>query len=178
MKKYRIISASGADRPGIVHEVSDFVFSHGGNMEDSRMAVLGGQFSMMILFSGLDENVAAIEQDLARFKSESGLQAFIAEAIAPHKYEREPALPVRLEVVAMDAPGITVKVADVLQRHQVNIENLDARLSPAPSSGSMVFSLKMKVTVPQGVSLAEVKNDLTRLATDINLDVVFQPVHE
>jgi glycine cleavage system regulatory protein len=106
------------------------------------------------------------------------LQAFIAEAIDPHKYEREPALPVRLEVVAMDAPGITVKVADVLHRHQVNIENLDARLSPAPSSGSMVFSLKMKVTVPQGVSLAEVKNDLTRLASDINLDVVFQPVHE
>jgi hypothetical protein len=36
----------------------------------------------------------------------------------------------------------------------------------------------MKVTVPQDVSLNEVKGALNNLAGQINLDILFQPVHE
>jgi glycine cleavage system regulatory protein len=80
--------------------------------------------------------------------------------------------------VAMDAPGIMVQLANVLHRYRVNIETLDSHISPAPTSGATVFSIKMKVTVPQDVSLNEVKDALNKLAGQINLDILFQPVHE
>jgi len=142
------------------------------------MAVLGGQFSLMMLFSGDDRNIQSLERELPEFSQRTSLQTLLAEALDPTEYRKEPALPVRLEVVAMDAPGIMVQLAQVLQDHRVNIESLDAHLSPAPSSGTTVSAVKMKVSVPQDVALVEVKEALTRLASRINLDVVFQPVQE
>ena len=65
MKQYRILSATGADRPGIVHDVSEYLFSHGCNIEDSRMAVLGDQFTLMTLFSGEEEGLKKLEQEIS-----------------------------------------------------------------------------------------------------------------
>ncbi len=178
MKAYRILSATGADRPGIVHDVSEFLFSHGCNMEDSRMAVLGDQFTLMTLFAGEEGDLAELEQELGQFQERAGLSVLITRTVAPQEYQRVPSLPVRLEVVAMDAPGIMVQLTEVLRGFEINIGTLDVHVSPAPTSGSTVFSIKMKVTVPQDVSLNEVKGALNDLADQINLDILFQPVLE
>jgi glycine cleavage system transcriptional repressor len=45
--RHAILTAIGADRPGLVEEVSQFIFAHGGNIADSRMVNLRGQFAMM-----------------------------------------------------------------------------------------------------------------------------------
>lgn len=178
MKKYRILAAAGTDQPGIVYRVSEFLYGHGCNMEDSRMAMLGGRFSLITLFSGEEGEVAAVERDLGSFASENGLRTLLDEAVDPLQHRAEPGLPVRLELVAMDAPGIMVQLASVLKEHRVNIESLDAHLSPAPASETTVSSVKMKVRVPQDVSLAELKESVQELACRINLDVLFQPVQE
>jgi len=65
-----------------------------------------------------------------------------------------------------------------LDKYRVNIEELDSHLSPAPTNGTTISSLKMKVSVPQGVALKEVKKDLYELAGRMNLDVIFKPVQE
>ena len=39
------VTAVGADRPGIVAAVSRALYDVGGNIEDSRMAILGGHFA-------------------------------------------------------------------------------------------------------------------------------------
>ncbi len=51
MKTYHILLSIGKDRPGIVNDVSSVLFEHGANIEDSRMAAMGGCFSIMTLFS-------------------------------------------------------------------------------------------------------------------------------
>lgn len=62
---HAILTAIGADRPGLVDEVSEFIFARGGNIEDSRMVNLRGQFAMMVL-------IGALEQTISRLKSEIG----------------------------------------------------------------------------------------------------------
>ncbi len=178
MREYRILFASGPDGPGIVYQVSKFLFEHGCNMEDSRMAVLGGQFALMMLFSGPSGDVAKLEGDLGRFQEASGLRAQLLPARAPTEVEREPTLPVRVELVAMDAPGIMVQLAKILQSKRVNIETLEAHLAPAPASDTTISSVKLKICVPRDVSPVEIKEELTELATNINLDILFQPVQE
>ena len=46
MTHHAILTALGTDRPGLVDEVSQFIFQHGGNIEDSRMLNLRGQFAI------------------------------------------------------------------------------------------------------------------------------------
>ena len=64
MKKFMILFSVAKDRPGIVHDVSTFLFEHGANIEDSRMAAMGGRFSIMTLFSCSLEQFGAIQGGL------------------------------------------------------------------------------------------------------------------
>ena len=51
MRNHHVIGVIGPDRPGIVGEVSRIAAELGCNIEDSRMAVLGGDFALMMLLS-------------------------------------------------------------------------------------------------------------------------------
>ena len=75
-------------------------------------------------------------------------------------------------------PGIMVRLAEILQSKRVNIETLEAHLAPAPSSDTTISSVKLKICIPRDVSPVEVKEELTTLAANINLDILFQPVEE
>ena len=50
-KAYAVFSAIGADRVGIVDDISGLVSEGGGNIEESKMAVLGSEFAVMMLVS-------------------------------------------------------------------------------------------------------------------------------
>ena len=68
MKKFMILLSVGKDRPGIVDDVSTFLFEQGANIEVSRMAVMGGRFSITTLFSCDPGQVGTIEKGLATLK--------------------------------------------------------------------------------------------------------------
>ena len=49
---YLVITASGEDKIGIVDRLSGKIAESGCNIEESRMAVLGDQFALIMLLSG------------------------------------------------------------------------------------------------------------------------------
>ena len=52
LQHYLVITALGADRPGIVNTITRHVSSCGCNIEDSRLAMLGDEFTFIMLLSG------------------------------------------------------------------------------------------------------------------------------
>ena len=48
---YLVISAQGKDRPGIVNTLSKAALDSGCNITNSRMAVLGGEFALILLIN-------------------------------------------------------------------------------------------------------------------------------
>jgi len=172
MKKYMILFSVGKDRPGIVDDVSTMLCDHGANIEDSRMAVMGGRFSIMTLFSCTSQQVAAIEADLGMLEK-LGLKALLHDAEDPSGIPRQPGLPLKIELIAMDHPGIVQQVVHVLHRHNINIESLNTYVNRAPLSGGPLFDLTLEARVPAERSIAEVKGELTELAAKMNLDLNF-----
>src|ERR1035441_839136 len=73
VQQHLILSAIGGDRPGLVAEVSQFIFKRGGNIEDSRMVNLRGQFAMMVLVGGPQEAIKKIQKDLPTLALEGRL---------------------------------------------------------------------------------------------------------
>ena len=49
MNKNIVLTLTGNDRVGIVKEITNVLVKHSGNMENSRMARLGGVFAMLAL---------------------------------------------------------------------------------------------------------------------------------
>ena len=174
MRKYKILFSAGKDRPGIADDISTVLYEGGANIEDSRMAVLGGCFSIMTLFSCTSEQADAIQAGLQSLER-LGLNVFLHEARDPTAAPKPPGLPLRFEITAMDHPGIVQKIVHLLHSHDVNIESLDTQISRAPLSGAPLFNLILEATVPAQKPIARVKEKLEELAREMNLDLIFQP---
>jgi glycine cleavage system transcriptional repressor len=172
LKTYRILFLVGKDRPGIVHDVSTLLFEQGANIEDSRMATMGGCFSIMTLFSCAPERLDAVKTSLGAL-DKMGFQTSIYEAEDPGKGAARAELPLNVGVTAMDHPGIVQKVVQILRRHNVNIRSLNTEVSRAPLSGAPIFNLSIEAGIPAEEPIATLKTELSKLASEMNLDLDF-----
>ena len=75
----------------------------------------------------------------------------------------------------MDQPGILARLTAVLREMGVNIEELEARQDSAPFAGSPLFSTEMRITVPRGVPLAQLRRELENVGNELNCDVDLDP---
>ena len=173
MKIYKILFSVGKDQPGIVDDISTILFERGANIEDSRMAVMGGCFSMMTLFSCRSDQLETINSDLLDLRKR-GIETSLHEAQDPTTAYRQASLPLKFEVVAMDHPGIIQKVVHILHVHNVNIQTLNTQVIRAPLSGSPLFDLTLEADVPVEKPIARVKAELSDLAVEMNLDLNFK----
>ena len=171
-RSYLILFLVGKDRPGIVDEVTRLLFDKGANIEDSRMASMGGSFSIMTLFSCTVDQLKTIEIEVEKFKK-LGFEVSLHEAEDPVAVQKRPELLLKIEVTAMDHPGIVQRVVNILSRHDVNIESLNTQVTKAPLSGAPIFDLTLEAGVPVEKSVAKIKEELTALAAEMNLDLNF-----
>lgn len=137
-KVYAVISAIGADRVGIVDDLSGLISAGGGNIEESKMSVLGGEFAVMMLVSmeagALDALVAKIAELEARLSLKMGVKR-TSESAHDHG-ESEQGRPYVLETVSLDGQGIVHSVSAVLRSFGINIEELETRTEQAPLTGA------------------------------------------
>src|SRR4030095_12160164 len=98
---HAILTAIGADRPGLVDEVSEFIFQRGGNIEDSRMVNLRGQLAMMVLSRCPPPTTPRLKSELWQLKQQSGLQIELRPASASTTASAQ-AIPYRLTATAID----------------------------------------------------------------------------
>ena len=173
MKKYMILFLVGKDRPGIVDDVSTLLFRVGANIEDSRMAVMGGCFSIMTLFSCTNEQLKDIRADLKSLE-DLGFETSLHSAEDPTTTPRRAELPLKIELTAMDHPGIVQKVVKTLRQHSINIQSMNTEVTRAPLSGAPMFGLNLEAAVPTEKPIAKVKDEISALAAEMNLDLHFR----
>jgi glycine cleavage system transcriptional repressor len=113
-KAYAVFSAIGADRVGIVDDLSGLVSEGGGNIEESKMAVLGGEFAVMMLVSIEAEALDALVAETPRLESRLALK--IGVKITRESSSSERGRPYALETVSLDGQGIVHSVSAVLRR--------------------------------------------------------------
>jgi len=172
MNKYMILCAVGKNRLGIVDDVTTFLLGKNTNIEDSRMVILGGRFSIMCLFSCSKDGLQNIKDDIGSLHK-IGLKTTLHEADSPGSLTKEDQLPLTFEVISMDHPGIIQSFVHILKEHNVCIQSLDTQMKPMPHCGAPLFDLKMKADVPTEQSIAKVKEELNNLASELNLDLTF-----
>lgn len=164
-----ILSAIGSDRPGLVDEVSQFIFSRGGNIEDSRMVNLRGQFAIMVLVGGPEAVLGRLQADLRELSTQTGLRAELRTAGDPPAAAGE-ALPFKLTGTGLDQPGMVHKVARLLRDMRINIESLHTMLKPAPYTGAPMFELELILSVPKTASLSQLRQGLAKVCDELNID--------
>lgn len=172
---YAVWTAIGKDKPGLVDVVSRHILKCDCNIEDSRMAILGGEFAMLILVSGEQPAVERLIKNPGEALSKAGLSVQAHFTIGPGEGTPSGTIPYRLEAYSLDHPGIVQRISHFLAEHKVNIRSLDTRLSHAPHTGQPLFSLHATLDVPTKEKVGELRRGLEIIGGDENIDIDIRP---
>ncbi|MDX1810539.1 MAG: ACT domain-containing protein [Gammaproteobacteria bacterium] len=167
-----VISALGEDQPGIVKSVSKYILDCGGNIVESHMSVLGGEFALMVLVSGETSALQAIESGLPEVAEAMNL-TLICKHTTPQT-EKAQGVPYGIEIIAMDHPGIVHVVTDYLAKQRINVEELSTDSYAAPHTGTPMFALNVEIAIPAATNISEFRKNFTNFCDDLNLDVNFE----
>lgn len=176
MNNLLVISALGDDRPGIVNDLSASILEYGCNISDSRMSVLGGEFALILLVSGSWDAVAKLESALPGLGQKMGLVISLKQT--EKRKSDAPLIPYDIEVVSMDHAGIVHAVADFMAAHKINIETMDTQTYAAAHTGTPMFSLNLRISIPGDMHIATVRDEFTEFCDDLNLDAVMEPAKD
>jgi len=171
-KKFLVVTAVGPDRPGIVSDLSGIIHKAGANLEDSRMAALGGEFAVLLLAAGSEAALARLGTALAESQSALGLRTVLTPTSAPNTGRQ--LLLYSIRVSGFDRPGIVQAVTQTLARRSVNVRSLESRLAYAAESGTPLFVLEAELEVPSETTLSEVRRELVNRCDEENLDLSFE----
>ena len=174
MKEHILLSLVGPDRTGLVDKISGAILKQKGNLEDSRMAVLGGEFAMLMLVSIPGDARQALEQAVRQEAETLGLLLTI-KTTTPRRNENV-ATPLKLRVEGMDHEGIVHDVVHYLAEQGVSVETLDSQLTNAPHTGSPLFSMNLHLEVPSAVSLSVLEKGLDAVADRLNVTLEIEQV--
>ncbi len=169
-----ILTLTGPDRIGIVDEVTGLLLEHGGNVETSRMARLGGEFAVLMLVSMPADWFTILEKGLEALTAQ-GYKVTTTRAERTYAEAHPGWLPYRVEVEGADHEGIIHEVAHYLSSHGINIESMDSECTPAPTSGTPLFAMTAQVVVPPSRIGTGWETGLEEIGGRLNLDIRVSP---
>jgi glycine cleavage system transcriptional repressor len=173
-KAFAVLTAIGADRVGIVDDLSGAISSAGCNIEESKMAVLGGEFAVIMLVSGPPSSLEGLTRTVPGLGEKLALRIESRPTREPRAGES--GRPYLLEAVSLDTPGIVHSVTAILRGHGINIEELSTDTAAAPWTGAPMFRLKAHLIIGPSVSIARLKEELSLLQQEHDLDIALKPV--
>lgn len=143
-----VVSIAGQDRVGIVRTVTSAVAAHRANVEESKMAILGGDFAMIVYVSmessvDADALVSGLRAELPSFsvslRTTTAPQGDSSATTARSMW--------RLQLEGPDQPGIVAAVTQALATHGGNVHELDTETTTAPFAGYPLFKMHGKVAI-------------------------------
>ena len=174
MSQLIVISAIGTDRTGVVQDISRAILACGGNIEESRMAILGAEFAMLLLVSGNWHTLNRLETSLEKLGGDTQLTFTIRKTDANEP--REDRMPYAVDVIALDQQGIVYHLADFFSSRDIEIADVATRRYAAAHTGAPMFAVQMAVNIPASLNLAQLREEFLELGDRLNLDAILEPV--
>lgn len=175
MSEQLVITALGDDRPGIVDELSNALFRHKLNIEDSRMSVLGGEFAVLLLVSGEQASIDDFVADTASLEQSLNMKIMVKATRSTGS--KQAMVPYTVEVVAIDHPGIVHKLASFFSSRQINIVDLHTERYAAAHTATPMFAVNLTIGIPAEMSIKALRDEFINMCDEMNLDASMTPTN-
>jgi glycine cleavage system transcriptional repressor len=171
------ITAIGEDHPGIVAGIAEVLFDVGGNLRDTSMTILSGEFAMILIVAVPESlNLTDLERRFDGARAKLGISVFIkALPDSRHLASQRPSEGQDLITVGgADHPGIVFRLADVVSRRGINITDLDTRVISEESNP--VYLALMEILPPASADMTAITQELIQLGRDLKVEVTVRPM--
>lgn len=163
---YLVITALGADRPGIVNTITRHVSSCGCNIEDSRLAMLGDEFTFIMLLSGSWNAITLIESTLPLKGAELDLLIVMKRTTA-HLRPATPSM-VWVQVEVADSPHLIERFTTLFYTHEMNIAELVSRTQPGNENVVPQLFIQITAHSPASQDASLFEQAFKALCTELN----------
>lgn len=156
-----MLVATGADRPGIMDELTQFLLTCGGNITDSHAVNLRGQFAMLLLVRGETAVLDSIRAGLLEL-ADRGIRA---ELRPPSDTGRiAPTFPYRFIARGTDQAGVLHRLSHLLRVLNVNIDNIETHVASTSE-----FEIHLDLSVPRETPITMLRDYLTYLCNELGI---------
>jgi len=178
-KKVVVVHSIGADRPGIVADITRIVTDKGGNVGESRAQLLGGIFSLMMQVDIGEKDVGDLRDQLA-----SGVKGMKTECLESVEKNANVAPMIafagRFKLSGAGNPGIVHKLTSILARNSLSIVNMKTKHEDAPFGGTELFTVEGKSVAYEPLASnfewTKIREELKQLGDSLNCDIEFDNI--
>ncbi|MBU2968974.1 MULTISPECIES: glycine cleavage system protein R [unclassified Pseudoalteromonas] len=167
-----VLTAIGDDRTGIVAELTQLVSECSCNIIDSRIAILGNEFSIIMLLSGDMSAISRIEHTIPVKSMEMGLLTMMKRTT--NRTGCDFCAGYTLEYKGIDTEGTLSKVTSFLAEDNIDICSLKSDTYEQDNQLHMCSTLEINVEVE--TSLDSFKLKFERLCTELNLESILRRI--
>jgi glycine cleavage system transcriptional repressor len=176
---YLVITALGKDRSGIINAITQEIGNCGCNIEDSRFALLGENFTFIMLLSGSWNAITQIELSLPKIGVALDLLIVMKRTPA---IERPPlTTTIKLHVKVKDSPGLIKRFTDLFDPADTNIAELISKTRFDKLENHVKLHITMAIQTATTANLTLIKEQFYQLCKTLNaqytINIVDHPRH-
>lgn len=173
------ITVTGKDRPGIISALAGLLYQAGGNLEDTSMTILEGEFAMIVLAALKDDSVCTkLSQELLKLERKLGLTISMKEIkhrLIRGEKHRPGTIPWVVSVLGRDRAGIVYRVSDLLASYGLNITDLNSKIMGRGRHAA--YALILEVDIPRQTRLiSNLKRNFQTLQKKLAVTIAFHPL--
>lgn len=143
------------------------------HVEESRMTMLGTEFTGMMRVAGNWSAIAKVEAGIISLQNESDIKIQCKRGKSL-KIEGNH-LPYLAQVVALDTPEVVHEVSHFFAAQNILIVDLQTDPFKTNYSDTMMLTLSLRISIPATINIADLREHFMVLCDDLNIDGIIEP---
>ncbi|MDF2155498.1 glycine cleavage system protein R [Vibrio sp. CAU 1672] len=169
MTQQLVLTAVGTDRPGICNQVVKLVSKAGCNIVDSRIAIFGNEFTLIMLLSGNTNNITRVETELPLLGQEHELITIMKRTSQHELIDNSYTMEVFIE--SEDRIGLTEQFTQFFADKKIGLNSLSAQTISKSKVGldTDQFHIAITASVHADCNLMQLQEDFDELCHQLNV---------
>ncbi|MGL4712670.1 MAG: glycine cleavage system protein R [Shewanella sp.] len=167
MTNFLVVTAMGLDRPGLVSKLARLASDCDCDIVDSRMALFGNEFTLIMMLSGSWASITKIESMFPSLSVELELLTVMKRTSkhTPQNYLS------RLEVrfTGKDQRGTIKRITQFLADRSLDLAAVRSFSEELPG-GEQTQNVSLTINIPEKVELEQLEQSIYLLAQEMTLD--------
>lgn len=166
MSNHLVVTAMGTDRPGIVSRFARLASDCDCDIVDSRMALFGNEFTLIMMLSGSWSSIAKMESSLPSLSVELELMTVMKRTSkhTPQQYISR----LEVNIHGLNQQGTMKRITQFLADRSLDLaavrSHADENVQEEP-----IQNISLTINVPEKVDLITLETSINSLADDMSL---------
>ncbi|MCL2914811.1 glycine cleavage system transcriptional repressor [Shewanella corallii] len=167
MTNYLVVTAMGADRPGIVSKLARLASDCDCDIVDSRMAIFGNEFTLIMMVSGSWAAITKIETSLPGLSLEMELLTVMKRTSkhTPQNYISR----IEVNFQGSDQRGTMKQITQFLADRALDLGAVRSH-AEEDEQGNQHQSIFLAINIPEKVELEKLEQSIYELAKEMSLE--------